>query len=50
VPGWVGWGVVAWNIGLLIVLVGFSPGGDIYYPAAHFLPLVFIGVVLLVIR
>lgn len=46
-PTWVGWVVAAWNIGLLIILTVFSPG-NMYYPAAHFLPLMWIGVGLLI--
>lgn len=48
-PAWVGWTVVVWNIGWLIVLPIVSPG-DIYYPILHFIPLLPIGITVLVAR
>ena len=48
-PAWVGWTVIAWNIGWLVVLPIVSPG-DIYYPILHFVPLLPIGITALVAR
>jgi hypothetical protein len=45
-PAWVGWTVVAWNIGWLIILPIVSPR-DIYYPILHFVPALLIGITLL---
>ncbi len=47
-PAWVGWTVVVWNIGWMIVLPIVSPR-NIYFPALHFL-LWLIGVMLLVVH
>jgi hypothetical protein len=47
-PAWIGWTVVAWNLGAPVFLALFSPG-DIYYPIAHFAPLVLIGISLLML-
>lgn len=49
VPAWVGWTVVAWNIGWFLVVLIFSPG-DLYYPLLHFIPLLPIGITALVTR
>src|SRR5215207_8511379 len=43
VPAWIGWAMLAWNIGWLLVLPVVSPG-DIYYPILHFVPLLLIGI------
>lgn len=48
-PAWVGWTMVAWNIGWLIVLPIFTPS-NMYYPFVHFLPWLLIGIALLVAR
>jgi hypothetical protein len=40
---WIGWTMLAWNLGWLIVLPLVSPG-DRYYPILHFVPLLLIGV------
>ena len=48
-PAWVGWIVMIWNIGWLVVLPIVSPG-DLYYPILHFLPLLPIGITALVAR
>ena len=45
-PAWIGWTTIAWNLGLLIVLPIVTPG-DIYYPIAHHLMPLLIGVPLL---
>ena len=47
-PAWVGWTMVAWNMGWLIVLPIVTPR-NIYFPALHFL-LWLIGIMLLVVR
>jgi hypothetical protein len=43
---WIGWAVVAWNAGWLVVLVAVA-AEDIYYPILHFVPLLVIGIGLL---
>ena len=48
-PAWVGWTVVVWNIGWLVVLPIVSPR-DIYYPVLHFIPLLPVGITALVAR
>ncbi len=48
-PAWIGWTVVVWSIGWLIVLPIVSPR-DIYYPILHFFPPLLIGVMLLVVH
>ena len=48
-PAWVGWTLIVWNIGWLVVLPIVSPG-DIYYPVLHFIPLLLIGITALVAR
>lgn len=45
-PAWIGWMTIAWNLILLIVLPIVTPG-DIYYPVAHHLMPLLIGVPLL---
>ena len=45
VRAWIGWAMLAWNIGWLLVLPVVSPG-DIYYPILHFVPLLLIGIAL----
>jgi len=45
-PVWIGWTTVVWNLGLLIVLLIVTPG-DIYYPFAHHLMPLLIGIPLL---
>jgi hypothetical protein len=47
-PAWISWTVVAWSLGAPVFLGLFSPG-DIYYPVAHFAPLVLIGISLLML-
>jgi hypothetical protein len=42
-PAWIGWTMIAWNIGWLLVLPIVSPA-DMYYPLLHFIPLLLIGV------
>lgn len=46
-PAWIGWTTVIWNAGLLVVLLIVTPG-DIYYPIAHHLMPLLIGIPLLV--
>src|SRR5215207_6610169 len=43
VRAWIGWSILAWNVGWLIGLLPISPG-DIYYPILHFVPLLLIGI------
>ncbi len=43
VPAWIGWTIVVWNIGWLVVLPVISPG-DLYYPILHAIPLLLIGI------
>jgi hypothetical protein len=46
VPGWAGWATVVWNLALPVVLILFSPH-DLYYPAAHHIAPLIIGIALL---
>jgi hypothetical protein len=46
---WVGWSVVAWNVGWPMILPIVRPG-DYYFPILHFLPLLLIGIIALVPR
>ncbi len=48
-PAWIGWTVVVWNIGWLVVFAIAKPD-DIYYPILHFFPLLLIGITLLVVH
>jgi hypothetical protein len=48
-PAWVGWTVVGWNLGWLVILSAARPR-DIYYPVLHFFPLLLIAIALLVAR
>lgn len=48
-PAWIGWTVVGWNIGWLVVLSITRPR-DIYYPVLHFFSPLLIGIALLVLR
>lgn len=45
-PAWIGWTAVVWNAGLPVVLLIITPD-DIYYPIAHHLIPLLIGVPLL---
>jgi hypothetical protein len=45
-PSWIGWTTIAWNIGLLVILLIITPG-DIYFPVAHHLMPLLIGILLL---
>jgi hypothetical protein len=45
-PDWVGWAVLVWNIGWLIILPVVSPR-DLYYPILPFVPALLIGIALL---
>lgn len=45
-PAWIGWTVMAWNLGLLVVLPIFTPR-DIYFPVQHHLMPLLIGIALL---
>lgn len=45
-PAWIGWVAIVWNLTLLIVLPIVTPG-DVYYPVAHHVVPVLIGVPLL---
>jgi hypothetical protein len=44
--GWIGWATIVWNLGLLAALLVLSPA-DIYYPFAHHLMPLLIGIALL---
>jgi hypothetical protein len=46
-PSWVGWTMIAWNLVLPLILLVITPG-DIYYPIAHHLMPLLIGIFLLV--
>ena len=39
----VGWTMVVWNVGWLVLLPIVSPG-DLYYPILHAIPLLLIGI------
>ncbi len=45
-PRWIGWSTVIWNLGLLVILLMVIPW-DIYYPIAHHLMPLLIGIPLL---
>jgi hypothetical protein len=45
-PSWIGWTTIAWNLGLLVILLAVTPG-DIYYPIVHHLMPLLIGIPLL---
>lgn len=46
VPSWAGWTAIVWNMGALVSLAVLSPS-DLYYPFAHFIAPVVIGIALL---
>ena len=48
VSDWIGWAVASWNLACLALVVAALD--DIYYPALHFLPLLFVGIGLLRFR
>lgn len=45
-PSWIGWTTIAYSLCLLVILLAVTPG-DIYYPIAHHLMPLLIGVPLL---
>jgi hypothetical protein len=48
-PAWIGWTVVGWNIGWLVILSVARPR-DLYYPVLHFFPPLLIGISLLAVH
>jgi hypothetical protein len=46
-PGWVGWAVIFWNLGWLVVLPIARPK-EMYYPWLHFVAPLLIGITLLI--
>lgn len=44
-PAWIGWSVVAWNLGWLVILPLATPG-DMYFPVVHHAAPLLIGVAL----
>jgi hypothetical protein len=45
-PAWIGWTMIVWNLGFLLLVVIFSPT-DVYYPVLFHMILVVIGVALI---
>jgi hypothetical protein len=45
-PNWIGWTTIVWNLGMLIILVGFNVGGH-YIPLVHHVMPLLIGIPLL---
>lgn len=48
-PAWVGWAVILWNLGWLVILP-FARPKDMYYPWLHYVGPLLIGIALLVKR
>jgi hypothetical protein len=45
-PAWIGWGVILWNLGWLVILPVAKPS-DMYYPWLHYIAPLVIGIGLL---